>query len=105
MSTLSSLKWVQSLNVAITATLLGAVIWAFIPAESGGGEPSEAGIQALPAAVFGFYLFYIALSSLVTRKIFGRFEFVERDTRPFEFWLYFVLYLFVAVMFLIGMNV
>lgn len=79
--------WIDRINLAIT---IGLIVFIAIAGVYAHGAGSKAGWLA---GVLAGYALYLAASSLVTGKILARLVFVSRRDDPFQYWLYFVLYL------------
>ncbi|MCC2095827.1 MAG: hypothetical protein KDJ29_02995 [Hyphomicrobiales bacterium] len=92
MADLSKSPGLHLANTFLTIALTGVVIlFAIFDPDAGSGKPR------LLAGALSVYALYLALSSLVTRRILGQLVFIERDQRPEQFWLFFGVYLAGAV--------
>ncbi len=93
MGDLSNSRAIQLTNTVLTIALIGVVIlFAIFDPDAGSGKPK------LLAGALSIYALYLALSSLVTRRILGQLVFIERDKRPGQFWWFFGIYLVAAAL-------
>lgn len=85
---------VNRINLLLTVGLIVAIaVLAAVDPGVAAGKPK------LLAWALCFYAFYLAGSSFVTGRILGQLVFLSRSEYPGQFWFFFVIYTFAAILF------